>query len=95
MKHNVIDITYVAQLARLDLSADEITNFQAQLGQVLSYMEELGKLPMDGIEPTAHAVPQTNVFRKDELLPSLSVEEALRNAPQKLNDLFQVPKVVE
>ncbi len=95
MKPQGIDVTYVAQLARLQLSPDETARFQSQLGQVLSYVEQLGSLNVDGIEPTAHAFPQNNVFRRDETRPSLSVEDALKNAPQKMNDLFRVPKVVE
>jgi len=95
MKNESVDIPYVAQLARLQLSADEVSRFQSQLTQVLSYVEQLGKLDVTSIEPTAHALPQVNVFRVDEVRPSLSVEDALRNAPQKVNDLFKVPKVVE
>jgi len=90
-----IDVTYVAQLARLQLSPEEIERYQAQLSQILSHVENLGALNVEGIEPTAHAFPQTNVFRKDEVRPSLPVSEALKNAPQRVNDLFKVPKVVE
>jgi len=95
MSTPAIDVHYVAQLARLKLSPEERDRFQSQLNQVLSYVEQLGQLNVDGIEPTAHAAPRTNVFRADEIVPSLQAEEALRNAPRKLNDLFLVPKVVE
>jgi aspartyl-tRNA(Asn)/glutamyl-tRNA(Gln) amidotransferase subunit C len=95
MKSDSVDVTYVAKLARLSLSADETAQFGLQLKQVLSYVEQLGKLNLDGIEPTAHAAPQLNVFREDVVTPSLKVEEALRNAPRKVDDLFKVPKVVE
>ena len=90
-----IDVSYVAQLARLKLSPRETEQFQSQLSQVLAYVEQLKQLKVDGIEPTAHALPRTNVFREDRVTPSLPVEDALRNAPQRLNDLFLVPKVVE
>ena len=90
-----MDVTYVAQLARVYLSTEEKTRFQSQLMEILSYVEQLRELDVEGIELTAHAIPQSNIFRKDVVLPSLSIEEALQNAPQKLNDLFQVPKVVE
>jgi aspartyl-tRNA(Asn)/glutamyl-tRNA(Gln) amidotransferase subunit C len=95
MKSESIDVSYVATLARLKLTPEETTTFQTQLKQVLSYVEQLGELKLDGIEPTAHAAPQVNVFRSDEVTDSLPVEEAVQNAPQKLNDLFRVPKVVE
>ncbi|MDD2709148.1 MAG: Asp-tRNA(Asn)/Glu-tRNA(Gln) amidotransferase subunit GatC [Verrucomicrobiae bacterium] len=90
-----MDVRYVAQLARLNLSPDEAERFQAQLEQVLAYVEQLEQLDVKGIEPTAHAVPRSNVFRADEESSSLPVDEALGNAPQRLNNLFRVPKVVE
>jgi aspartyl-tRNA(Asn)/glutamyl-tRNA(Gln) amidotransferase subunit C len=95
MKEQSIEVPYVAQLARLQLSEEETKRFQEQLVQVLSHVEELGKVDVNSIEPTAHAIPQLNVFRRDEARPSLPVEEAIKNAPQKVNDLFRVPKVVE
>lgn len=95
MKQQSMDVIYVAQLARLKLSPEEVEQFQSQLGQILSHVEQLGTLNLEGVEATAHAVTRSNVFREDEILSSLSVEEALQNAPQRLNDLFKVPKVVE
>ncbi len=95
MKHDEMDVTYVAQLARLSLSGEETRRFQEQLGQVLSYVDQLGELNLEGIEPTAHAVARANVFREDEVVPSLDVNEALKNAPLRANDLFMAPKVVE
>jgi aspartyl-tRNA(Asn)/glutamyl-tRNA(Gln) amidotransferase subunit C len=95
MKKVEIDVNYVAQLARLKLSEEETSRFQSQLSQVLGYVEQLDGLDVSKIEPTAHAFPQFNVYRKDEIKPSLPVEEALQSAPQKLNDLFKVPKVIE
>ncbi len=95
IKHQTIDVPYVAQLARLNLSEEEISKFQPQLDQMLSYVEQLSELHVEGIEPTAHATLQTNVFRTDQVLPSLKTNEALENAPKKVNDLFVLPKVVE
>lgn len=93
--NNKIDIAYVAQLARLELTDEEKVRLAGQLGRILEYVDQLRKLNVDGIEPTAHAIPQVNVFRKDEVRAGLSVEEALNNAPQRMNDLFVVPKVIE
>ena len=90
-----IDVKYVAHLARIALSDEEITKFDAQLGQILSYVDKLKELNVDSVEPTAHAVPRLNVTRTDEVLPSLSNEEALQNAPAQSNGLFVVPKIVE
>ncbi len=89
------NIQYVAHLARLSLSPAEEQQFGAQLGGILGYIEKLKELDVTGIEPTAHAVPLVNVFRPDVAGPSLSTEEALRNAPAASGGLFLVPKIVE
>ena len=89
------DVQYVARLARIALTPAEEEKFGAQLSQVLGYIEKLQQLDVSGIEPTAHAVPLANVVRADEVRPSLTNEEALRNAPAKANGLFLVPKIVE
>ena len=90
-----IDVKYVAHLARLHLSLEEEQKFGAQLGQILGYVEKLNQLDVSGVEPTAHAVPLVNVTRPDEARPSLSNDDALRNAPAKANGLFIVPKILE
>ncbi len=95
MKQDLIHVADVAQLARLQLSPEETTKFQSQLGQMLSYVQQLSTLHVDGIEPTAHAVSRVNVFRPDELHSSHDLEKNLQNAPQRVHGLFKVPKVVE
>ena len=89
------DIKYVAHLARLKLSAAEEEKLGSQLGNILGYIEKLKAVDVSQVEPTAHAVPLLNVTRPDEVRPSLTNEEALRNAPAKANGLFIVPKIVE
>lgn len=90
-----LDIQYIAHLARLDLTAEEQQRLAEQLGQVLGYMDKLNEPDVSGVEPMAHALPRANVFRVDEVQPSLPHEEALRNAPACGNGLFMVPKIVE
>ena len=89
------NIKYVAQLARIALTPAEEEKIGGQLAHVLDYIEKLKELDVQGVEPTAHAVPLTNVFRLDVVGTSLSQDEALRNAPSKANGLFLVPKIVE
>ena len=89
------DLSYVANLARLELSEEDVAMFEPQLQGILAYMEKLDAIDVSGIEPTAHANPVLNVTRPDEVRPSLPVEEALRNAPKSANDQIVVPKVVE
>ena len=90
-----IDVKYVAHLARLSLTPEEEQKIGAQLGQILDYIEKLKEVDVTGVEPTAHPFPLINVTRPDEIRPSISNEEALRNAPAKANGLFIVPKIVE
>ena len=89
------DVRYTARLARLNLSEEEIARFQAQLSQVLEYVEKLKQVDVTGVEPTAHANAVFNVFREDEPRPWFSTAEALANAPRQANGLFIVPKVIE
>jgi aspartyl-tRNA(Asn)/glutamyl-tRNA(Gln) amidotransferase subunit C len=89
------DVRYTAQLARLHLSEEEIAKFQAQLGQVLAYVEKLEQVDVAGVEPTAHANAVFNVFRADEPRDRFTAREALANAPREANGLFIVPKVIE
>ena len=89
------DVRYTAQLARLHLSEEEIAKFQAQLGQVLEFVEKLGLVDVTGVEPTAHTNPVFNIFREDRERDWFDAKEALANAPRQANGLFVVTKVVE
>ena len=90
-----LDIDHVAKLARLALTPEETAKFSQQLGEVLSHIEQLGKVDVSGIEPTAHAFPVVNVWAEDVARPGLPVEAALQNAPAQRNHMIAVPKVVE
>lgn len=90
-----MDIDYVANLARIELTAEERQKFQGQLGDVLKYFEKLQELDVEGVEPTAHAFPRHNVWDEDKSKEGFSAEEALKNAPQSRHDQVVVPKVIE
>ena len=90
-----MDVGYVAHLARIDLTEDETVLFQEQLDQVLHYVEQLGELNVDGVEPTAHAFPVYNVLRKDEIGQSLGHAEVMANAPAASDDHIRVPKIID
>ncbi len=94
-KHNVIDVAYVANLARINLTEKEIDKFQSQLDQIVGYVEKIGELDLSGIEPSNRKRSLVNVYRKDEVRESLAHEKAMANAPEELNGLFKVPKIVE
>jgi aspartyl-tRNA(Asn)/glutamyl-tRNA(Gln) amidotransferase subunit C len=90
-----IDIRHVAKLARLALSDEEVTRLRDQLGVILEHAAKVGEVAADDVPPTASAIPRANVFRDDVAEPSLPAEEALRNAPDRADDRFRVPKIVE
>jgi aspartyl-tRNA(Asn)/glutamyl-tRNA(Gln) amidotransferase subunit C len=90
-----INIDYVANLARLALTAEEKIRFARQLGDILHYVEKLNGVDVSGVEPMAHASPVFNVWQADVPRPGLSVEQALRNAPAQRQNMIAVPKVVE
>ncbi len=90
-----LNVRYVAQLARLNLSEDEIATFQSQLGNVLEYVEKLRQVDVSAVEVTAHANAVFNVFREDAPREWFDSRTALSNAPREASDLFIVPKVVE
>jgi aspartyl-tRNA(Asn)/glutamyl-tRNA(Gln) amidotransferase subunit C len=95
IEHNGIDVAYVANLARMELTEKEIETFQSQLDQIIGYVEKIGELDLDGIEPSTRMRSLNNVYRKDEVRESLAHEKAMANAPEELNGLFKVPKIIE
>jgi aspartyl-tRNA(Asn)/glutamyl-tRNA(Gln) amidotransferase subunit C len=93
--HEDLNIDRIANLARLALTPEEKVKFSAQLADVLTNIEKLKQVNVDGVEPTAHAFPIYNVWADDVAKPGLSVEDALRNAPAQRDHMIVVPKVVE
>jgi aspartyl-tRNA(Asn)/glutamyl-tRNA(Gln) amidotransferase subunit C len=89
------DISYVAHLARIELSDVEKRTIESQLKNILAYVEKIAELDVSNVEPTAHATPLTNVWRKDEPRPSIEIDKILHNAPEHTNGLFIVPKIIE
>lgn len=90
-----VDISYLAHLARLKLSEEEKAEFTPQLDRILHFVEKLGELDVDGIEPTSHAVPVHNILRDDDVRSCLPREAILKNAPATVQDLIRMPKIVE
>jgi aspartyl-tRNA(Asn)/glutamyl-tRNA(Gln) amidotransferase subunit C len=89
------DVRWVAHLARLELSDAELEPMTRQLGAILDYVNQLQQVPTDGVEPLAHPLPVQSVFRADEPTPSLTVDAALANAPDRRGDFYGVPAVLE
>ena len=88
------DAAYVARLARIDLTEDELELYAAQLASVLAHAAELGALDTEGVEPTAHPLPLCNVLRADEERPCLDRHEVLAQAPAVEDHRFRVPRIL-
>jgi aspartyl-tRNA(Asn)/glutamyl-tRNA(Gln) amidotransferase subunit C len=85
----------VAKLSRLEITEAEVKEFTGQLGAILEYMEKMNQLDTSDIEPLAHCLPITNVFRQDYIKDSLGTEKTLANAPQHDQEFFKVPKILD
>ena len=89
------EVRKVALLARLELTDNEIETQAKHLNDLLRQFEALQALDVTGVEPTSHSIPVYNVFRQDEIKPSLTREEALANAPEARGGCFVVPRIME
>jgi aspartyl-tRNA(Asn)/glutamyl-tRNA(Gln) amidotransferase subunit C len=89
------EVRKVALLARLKLTDAELEKFTTQLNQIVGYVEQLQQLNTDDVEPLAHPLPVKNVFRADEVLPSLPADKALANAPKHDAEFYLVPPVLD
>ncbi len=90
-----IDVGHIAHLARLRLTGEEKEKFGAQLSGILAYVDKLNELDTSGVEPTSHVLAMGNVMREDALRSSLSTDGALMNAPDRADDFYRVPKIIE
>ena len=95
MSLSLADVKKVATLARLELSPGDLADMADQLNRILVYVDQLSEVDTEGLEPLAHPLPLSNVFRDDVPTPSLPVASALQNAPNRLADFFGVPAVFD
>jgi aspartyl-tRNA(Asn)/glutamyl-tRNA(Gln) amidotransferase subunit C len=84
-------VLHVARLARLRLSEPEVETMAAELSGILEHVDRIGKLDLEGVEPTSHVVELENVWRPDEPRPSLPQEVALAPAPEPQDGAFRAP----
>ena len=85
----------VARLSRLELTEAEVAEFTGQLSAILDYVEKMNELDTTRVEPLAHCLPVSNVFRADCVKESLGTEKTLTNAPQRDGEFFKVPKILD
>lgn len=88
-------VEHVANLARLKLTDEEQDQFTIQLNQILQFAEKLNELDTDQVKPTSHVLQMSNVFREDQVKPSLPHEKVFENAPNQHDGMFKVPAVFE
>ena len=94
MKITPQEISNVANLARLNMSEEEVEAMARQLDEILTYVAKLNELDTEDIKPTTHAISIVNAFREDEVKSSLPREKALINGPRQNGELFVVPRVI-
>ncbi len=88
-------VEHIARLARLEVSDEEKELFGTQLTNILGHINKLDEIDTEGVEPTSHAQELTNVSREDKVKDSLSLDEALKNAPDRHDGFYRVPKIIE
>lgn len=88
-------VKYVAHLARIELTSQELEILSIQLKDILDFIDKLKEVDVENIKPTSHILPINNVFRSDEAKESLPLQKVLENAPLKEGNFFAVPKVIE
>ncbi|MFP4697920.1 MAG: Asp-tRNA(Asn)/Glu-tRNA(Gln) amidotransferase subunit GatC [Eubacteriales bacterium] len=95
MKITKEQVEHVANLARLNLTEEEKKQMTKDLEDIIGFADQLNELDIEKVKPTAHVIPIQNVFREDKARDSLERNELLKNAPNKQNGCFSVPKIVE
>lgn len=90
-----MDVEHIALLSRIRLTEEEKDIFSKQLGSIIEYISKLNEINTEDVEPTSHVLPIKNIFGDDNLLPSLPKDKALQNAPDKTEDFYRVPKIIE
>jgi aspartyl-tRNA(Asn)/glutamyl-tRNA(Gln) amidotransferase subunit C len=88
------DVEHIANLAKLNLTENEIEEFTGDLNQILEYVDKLNELNTENVNPLSHPVVKNNVFREDTVKQSVDRTEALKNAPKADDEFFKVPKVI-
>jgi aspartyl-tRNA(Asn)/glutamyl-tRNA(Gln) amidotransferase subunit C len=89
------EVAHLARLARLAVTDDELDTFAGQLDVILQAVAQVGEVAAADVPPTSHSVPLTNVYRDDVVVPGLSREDALAMAPDRAEDRFRVPRILD
>ncbi|MCD6407834.1 Asp-tRNA(Asn)/Glu-tRNA(Gln) amidotransferase subunit GatC, partial [bacterium] len=88
------DVEYLGKLARIELSEEEKEKLENDLEKILEYISKLNEVNTENVPPTYHVLPVKNVFREDKVKESFPREELLKNAPDRTEEFFKVPKII-
>lgn len=88
-------VEYVSNLSNIRLDEATSTKMENELGEIIKYMDVLNEVNTDGVEPMSHVFSIKNVLREDEIKESYDRDLILKNAPERTNEAFVVPKIVE
>ncbi|MEU7002042.1 Asp-tRNA(Asn)/Glu-tRNA(Gln) amidotransferase subunit GatC [Nonomuraea sp. NPDC046570] len=88
------EVAHLARLSRLALSDDELDHYATQLDAIIESVAKVSEVAAEDVPPSSHALPLTNVFRADQVRPSLTPEQALSGAPAVEDDRFRVPRIL-
>jgi aspartyl-tRNA(Asn)/glutamyl-tRNA(Gln) amidotransferase subunit C len=89
------EVEHVAKLARLSLTEEELSLFEEQLSKILDHAQTVTALDTEGVNPTFSTMPLLNVFRPDQVVPPMTQEDALANAPAPEEGYFRVPRILD
>ena len=89
------EVSHLAHLARLDLDEAELARYASQLDHILHAVARVGEVAADDVPPMSHPQPLSNVWRRDEVRPSLTTDEALAEAPASQDERFRVPRILD
>lgn len=89
------EVLHIAKLSKLEISEDKLASYTNDMSQIIEFANKLSEVNVEGVKPTAHILNIYNVFKKDEISPSFSREDILKNAPEAQGGCISVPKVVE
>jgi aspartyl-tRNA(Asn)/glutamyl-tRNA(Gln) amidotransferase subunit C len=88
------EVAHLARLSRLELKSEELDHFAEQLNDIVDAVARVSEIAADDVPPTSHPLPLTNVWRQDEVRPSLTSEQALSGAPAAEEQRFRVPQIL-
>jgi len=89
------EVEHIAKLSRLSLTEEELALYSGQLSAIIEYVQKLNEIDTKDVEPTSHVIEMKNVMREDVNRASLAPDEALQNAPDRKDDFYRVPKIIE